>query len=846
MSAKYNFRENEKKWQETWEKADLYKARKNSPHFYVLEMLPYPSGRLHVGHTRNYTIGDVIARYKHMSGYSVLHPMGWDAFGLPAENAAIKHGTSPKTWTLDNVRIMKEELQSLGFSYDWSREVLTCSPDYYRHQQKIFLDFLKQGIAYRKEAFVNWDPIEGTVLANEQVIEGKGWRSGAPIQRKKLSQWFFKITDFSQSLLDDLSLLENWPDKVKTMQINWVGRSPGTLIKFPLVERPEVLEAFSTHPDTLFGISFIAISPDHPLADVLSQKNPALETFIADCRTQGTSQKEIEAAEKKGYNTNLTVRHPFLEDRIVPLYIANFVLMDYGTGVVFGCPAHDTRDFEFAIKYNLPIYPVIEGSEEAGLPYEGEGILCNSEFLNGLNRHDAVEKVIHILEEQGKGTPKIAYKLRDWGVSRQRYWGCPIPIIHCSTCGVVPVPEGDLPVTLPEDVLFDQPGNPLDFHPTWKYVDCPTCGEPALRETDTLDTFVDSSWYFARYCSPQAPTPIDKEKAEFWLPVDQYIGGIEHAILHLLYSRFFTKALRKCGYWTLKEPFRNLLTQGMVCHETYKDKNGTWLYPHEIETRDGKLVKKSDGSPVMQGRSEKMSKSKCNAIPAQYIVETYGADTARLFMLSDSPPERDFEWTDAGIEGSWRYINKLWRLVTTHLPNVKDIDLQKVPFTFTDKAVKLRRVTHKTISRITQDIETFHLNLYIAHLREFSNALENLSFSEDSERWALAEALHILALLSSPAMPHLAETLWKELGHPPFIYNAPWPKADPLLTTEETITLALQINGKTRGTLQVSPGLGEDKVKDLILKDITLQPYLRGKEIKKFIYVPQRVANIVV
>ncbi len=844
MSLRYNFRENEQKWQKAWADASLYKAKNTFPKYYVLEMLPYPSGRLHMGHVRNYTIGDVIARYKHMCGYSVLHPMGWDAFGLPAENAAIQQGIPPEAWTLENVRLMKEELKSLGYSYDWDREILTCSPDYYQYEQKIFLDFLKQGIAYRKESFVNWDPVEGTVLANEQVIDGKGWRSGAAIEQRKLSQWFFKITDFTQSLLDDLSHLGQWPEQVKTMQVNWIGRSEGALVRFPVIEKEEVLEVFTTCPETLFGASFLGIAPDHPFVEKLALENPALHTFIIECKAHSATQKEIDTAEKKGFNIGLTVQHPLLKDQTLPLYVANFVLMDYGTGVVFGCPAHDTRDYDFAVKYDLPIVAVIQSPKGTALPYEGSGILVNSEFLNGLTREEAKKKIIHHLVAKKLGSPKVTYKLRDWGVSRQRYWGCPIPIIHCPSCGIVPVPEDQLPVILPVDVTFDKPGNPLDFHPTWKYVSCPTCGQAAIRETDTLDTFVDSSWYFARYCSPQAFEPIDRESAEFWLPVDQYIGGIEHAILHLLYSRFFTKALSRCGYWTLCEPFQNLLTQGMVCHETYRDQSGLWLYPHEVEKRDGQFVKRTDGTPVKVGRSEKMSKSKCNVVSPVKIVEDYGADTARLFVLSDSPPIRDFEWTEAGIEGSWRYLNKLWYLVTSS-SDVRKVSFSAIPVSFTEKALKLRKLTHKTIYHVTHDIEKFHLNRYISHLREFSNGLEEFSSQENSEKWALFEALTTLVLLASPAVPHLAETLWGELGHKPFIFNTPWPKADSSLLTEDRMTLAIQLNGKMRGTLEVSSDSSEDDIKSLVLEMASIKTHLKDNPLKKFIYIPGKVANVV-
>lgn len=845
MNTRYNFHENEEKWQKAWEKSSIYETKENKPKYYVLEMLPYPSGRLHMGHVRNYTIGDVIARYKHACGYSVLHPMGWDAFGLPAENAAIQNNIHPKTWTVENINHMKGEINSLGISYDWKREVSTCSPEYYGQEQKIFLDFLKAGIAYRKESFVNWDPIEGSVLANEQVIDGKGWRSGALVEQRKLSQWFFKITDFAQDLLDDLDSLGHWPEQVKTMQKNWIGRSTGVRIRFSFLENDEKLDTFSTQPGTLFGATFLGISPDHPFVEKLAKSIPSLQTFVTECRASGSSQKDRDTAEKKGFNTGLTLQHPFLKGKSLPLYVANFVLMDYGTGVIFGCPAHDERDYEFAQKYKLPILPVVKGPEETPLPYEGEGILINSDFLDGMSVKEANEEVIRRLVEQKIGVREINYKLRDWGVSRQRYWGCPIPMIHCPTCGIIPVPEDQLPVKLPDDVTFDQPGNPLDNHPTWKHVNCPKCGEPAERETDTFDTFVDSSWYFARYCAPDFSQPIDKESAEFWLPVDQYIGGIEHAILHLLYARFFTKALKKCGYWNLSEPFKNLLTQGMVCHETYRDHAGSWVYPHQVEKRNGQVVKSIDGTPIKVGRSEKMSKSKSNVIPANKIVKEYGADTVRLFMLSDSPPERDIEWTDAGIEGSWRYLNKVWRLVTSHLSTIKSVKSTEIPSEFTENALGLRKFTHKTIFHVSEDIERFHLNRYIARLRELTNTLENFSPTESSEAWALHEALHTLVILLSPALPHLGETLWAELGHPPFVYNAPWPKADSELLQEESFKLAIQVNGKMRGTIEVSPHLNEEEIKKLVLDLPLVKAQVQDKPLKKFIFIPGKVANVV-
>ncbi len=843
MSTQYNFRENEAKWQKAWRNASLFKAKESVPKYYVLEMFPYPSGRLHMGHVRNYCLGDVIARFKKANGYSVLHPMGWDAFGLPAENAAIQHNVHPKTWTLQNVELMKEELNSLGLSYDWEREILSCSPDYYKHEQKIFLDFLKAGIAYRKESFVNWDPVEGTVLANEQVIDGKGWRSGAPIERRKLSQWFLKITDFSEELLNDLQGLDHWPEQVKIMQTNWIGRSEGARIHFPINERDEVLEVFTTRPDTLFGASFLGISADHPFVEKIAKSSPSLQTFIAECRSKGTSQKEMDTAEKKGFNTGLTVEHPFIKGHSLPLYVANFVLYDYGTGVIFGCPAHDERDFEFATKYKLPILPVVQGPEKEPLPYMGEGKLINSDFLDGLSSEEAKKEVIKRLIAKKSGSKEITFKLRDWGISRQRYWGCPIPIIHCPECGIVPVKE--LPVTLPDDVSFDQPGNPLDLHPTWKYVDCPTCGGAAERETDTFDTFFESSWYFARFCSPHANEPFEKERAEFWMPVDQYIGGIEHAILHLLYARFFTKALTECGYWSISEPFKNLLTQGMVCHETYRDQSGSYLLPSEVERLHGQCVKISDKTPVKVGRSEKMSKSKYNVIPAEKIVAEYGADTARLFMLSDSPPERDFEWTEAGIEGSWRYINKLWRFIRAQLSDLNEVNAKETPSSFSKEATTIRKLAHKTIHHVTQDIERFHFNRYIARLREFSNALEEFKPQSPSDWWVLNESIHTLIILFSPVLPHLTESLWAELGHEPFIYNQPWPVANLEFVKEDVITLAIQVNGKMRGTLEVSSDLSESEIKERVLDLPTVKAHVQDKELKKFIFVPGKIANVV-
>ncbi len=756
---RYNFRETEAKWQKIWQETGAFNtqngdasaaarasherassrsqeaSREARQKYYVLEMFPYPSGNIHMGHVRNYTLGDVVARSRRMQGYDVLHPMGWDAFGLPAENAAIERGVHPADWTYKNIDTMREQLASIGMSFDWSRELATCDPSYYRHEQAFFLDMLAAGFAYRKESWVNWDPVDNTVLANEQVIEGRGWRSGAAVERRKLSQWFLRITDFAEELLSGLEFLAGWPEKVRLMQERWIGKSSGAVVRFR-VQSPELrvqnetLEIYTTRPDTLFGMSFCAISPNHPLATRLSALDSRLSAFIEECGKIGTSEEAIEKAEKKGFNTGLKVRHPFDETREHPVYVANFVLMDYGTGAIFGCPAHDQRDFEFATMYNLPIVPVVSpgnvtGSSGGEVPklkeaYTGDGVLINSAFLNGLSVPEAKEKSIQELVKFGVGEKKTNYRLRDWGVSRQRYWGCPIPIIHCPACGIVPVPKNSLPVELPKDVTFDMPGNPLARHPTWKHVACPGCGKPAERETDTFDTFFESSWYFARFATLPLADPLPAGPLQQWLPVDQYIGGVEHAVLHLLYSRFFVRALKRCGYTGLPdEPFKGLMTQGMVCHETYRDKAGNWVYPEEVTKQDGKMVHAATGEAVTVGRSEKMSKSKKNTVDPRAIIRNYGADTARLFMLSDSPPERDLEWTEAGVDGAWRYINRLWRLISAIQAQLNTPQ----PLPLGDETF-LRKATHKAIKAVTEDIERFHFNKAVAHIREFSNILE--------------------------------------------------------------------------------------------------------------------------
>ncbi len=829
--------------------------------YYVLEMFPYPSGHLHMGHVRNYTLGDVVARYRRAAGFTVLHPMGWDAFGLPAENAAIERGVHPREWTYKNIAAMRVQLKSIGLSYDWSRELATCDPQYYRHEQKFFLDFLKAGLAYRRESFVNWDPVDQTVLANEQVIEGRGWRSGAPVERRRLSQWFLRITDFAEELLSGLRTLTDWPEKVRLMQERWIGKSVGALVRFALANPSAALDAqgskrgalagtaespyievFTTRPDTLFGMSFLAISPHHPLAQALAAKDARLAAFIQECDRVGTSEEAIEKAEKKGYDTGLKVLHPFTKEE-KPVYVANFVLMEYGTGAVFGCPAHDQRDFEFASKYGLPIVPVVS-ADECNAPsekeaYTGDGVIINSAFLNGLNVEAAKKRAIGELVKLGLGEEKVTYRLRDWGVSRQRYWGCPIPVIHCGKCGAVPVPEGDLPVTLPEDVTFDAPGNPLDRHPTWKHVPCPACGAPATRETDTFDTFFESSWYFARFCSPQAPIPFDSA-AEHFMPVDKYIGGVEHAVLHLLYSRFFMRALKRCGYALPDEPFAGLMTQGMVCHETYQDESGHWLYPTEVEKKESGFVAAGTGAPVTAGRSEKMSKSKKNTVDPQAIIEAYGADTARLFMLSDSPPDRDLEWTEAGIDGAWRYINRLWRLLLEHGQTAAS------PASAGEPALALRRKTHKTIRELTRDIGNFHFNKAVARLRELSNAMEEAAREQgEGLTFALCEAAEALIHLAHPFIPHFAEEVWQQLGHKDPLTLRPWPAADPALARDEEITIAVQVNGKLRATVTTAPDAGREELEALALSQQKVQDFLAGKQVKKIIVVPGKIVNVV-
>jgi len=853
-AARYNPKDSESRWQALWAERGSFRAATDPgrPKYYVLEMFPYPSGRIHMGHVRNYTMGDLVARYKRARGFNVLHPMGWDAFGLPAENAALENRIHPAKWTYENIANMKRQLMSMGLSLDWERELATCHPGYYRHQQRLFLEFMRQGLVYRKESWVNWDPVEHTVLANEQVIDGKGWRSGEPVERRKLAQWFLKITAYADELLSALGTLERWPEKVRLMQGNWIGRSEGLRLTFAVDGRTDGVEIFTTRPDTLFGASFLALSPEHPLAAELAARNPALAEFVEECRRVGTSEEALETAEKKGFDTGLRAIHPFVPGLRLPVYVANFVLMEYGTGAIFGCPAHDQRDLDFARKYELPVLPVVipEGSDAAGFAvgteaYVGPGRLANSGFLDGLGVAQAKAAVADRAEAGGFGKREINFRLRDWGVSRQRYWGCPIPVIHCPACGIVPVPEADLPVVLPEDVEFDTPGNPLDRHPTWKHVGCPNCGAAARRETDTFDTFVDSSWYFSRFCSPRADEPVDRADVDYWMPVDQYIGGVEHAILHLLYARFFTRAMQAGGWVKVAEPFAGLFTQGMVCHATYRDDRGQWRLPNEVKRADdGRWVTLEGERPVALGRSEKMSKSKKNVVDPEEIIERYGADTARWFMLSDSPPERDLEWTDAGVEGAWRFTQRIWRQVQGALPDLPAAGAARPP-AFGAEATALRRAAHRAIRQTTDDIERFHFNAAVARIYELANAIQGFRAAAAGDGWALREALETLVLLSGPMMPHLAEELWQALGRDGLVAEAAWPDADAALLVETTATVAVQLNGKLRATLELPRDLPEAAVREAAMADDKVRRAIDGRPVRRVVVVPNRIVNIV-
>jgi leucyl-tRNA synthetase len=861
-SERYNSREAEARWQDYWTDNRCFEAKEDvsKPKYYVLEMFPYPSGRIHMGHVRNYVMGDVIARFKRAMGYNVLHPMGWDAFGMPAENAAIERGVHPKAWTYDNIAAMRGQLKSMGLSLDWSREIATCDPAYYRHEQAMFLDFLESGLVERKVSQVNWDPVDQTVLANEQVIDGRGWRSGALVEKRELAQWFFKITDYAEDLLRALDQLNQWPDKVRLMQRNWIGRSEGLRFSFALEDEmgallQESLPVYTTRHDTIFGATFCAVSADHPLSVARAEGDTGLAAFRREVSSLGTSEETIERAEKRGWPLGIYARHPFRQGVRLPVYAANFVLMSYGEGALFGCPAHDQRDLEFACKYGLPVIPVVAprgtdpktftiGDEPFVEKDESDVVMINSDFLDGLSVQAAKDEVARRLEAQGTGVRTVNYRLRDWGVSRQRYWGCPVPVIHCAACGIVPVPKSELPVVLPEDVTFDMPGNPLARHPTWKHVKCPRCSEDATRETDTFDTFIDSSWYFARFCSPRADVPVSENAAKYWMPVDQYIGGVEHAILHLLYSRFFARAMGKTHHLDCDEPFASLFTQGMLVHETYRTAAGDWVAPAEAVQSDGRWVHLNTGEPLIVGGIEKMSKSKRNVIDPETIIEGYGVDTARWFMLSDSPPERDVEWTEAGVEGAWKFTQRLWRIVNDAAPlanrRVND---------FGDESIVIRRAAHKAAAVVTDDISSLRFNRAIARIHELANVLGAYAGKPDLRpdvQAALREGTEMLVQIFAPFMPHLGEECWQALGHATPLVETPWPRPDPDLIREDEVTIAVQINGKRRDELRLPKGLAKDKTEAAVMALDGVKRALDGRPVVKFIVVPDRIVNLVV
>jgi len=882
--SRYNAAEIEPRWQKLWDEEDVFRANNTgTKKFYALEMFPYPSGRIHMGHVRNYAMGDVVARYKKAQGFDVLHPMGWDAFGMPAENAAIDNGGHPKDWTYNNITAMKAPLKRLGFAFDWSREFATCDTAYYKQQQTIFLKFLEKGLVYRKTAKVNWDPVDNTVLANEQVIDGKGWRSGAEVEQRDMDQWFFKITHYAEDLLDGLKGLENWPEKVRTMQANWIGHSEGLEMRFAWARDKfdsyglkafktdgsfqlsddtnylSGLDVFTTRPDTLFGASFIALSPDHPLTKRLADTHPEIENFRTDCAKIGTGEEAIAQAPKLGLDTGLRVKHPFDDAKTLPVWIANFVLMGYGTGAIFGCPAHDQRDLDFARKYNLDVIPVVlpEGEEAdtftvGNEAYTGEGTLFNSGFLNGFKKDEAIAIAIAKIQDMGSGRGITQYRLRDWGVSRQRYWGCPIPIIKCETCGPQAVSQADLPVELPYDINFDTPGNPLDRHPTFRTgtqenpVTCPKCGAKAERETDTLDTFADSSWYFARFAGGHGndqpdDKPFDKAIASSWLPVDQYVGGVEHAVLHLLYARFFTRGLRDCGLLDLPsgEPFAGLFTQGMVTHAVYTDKEGNYVMPSDVIEDGDQVLHIKTKARLTKGDIVKMSKSKKNVVDPDDIIQGYGADVARWFVLSDSPPERDVEWTESGVIGAWRFSNKIWGLVSD-LP-----DRLPAPDTVAKdalgEALELRRFAHKALEKITMGIENFRFNTSVAQIYELTNRLKKYKDNDAAK----AEALGILIRTIAPFMPHLAEECWARMGGSGLVYQAPWPQFDPKLLVEDTLTLPVQINGKRRAEISIAKDMAKADIQALAMADAAVIRTLEGLTIRKVIIVPGRIINIV-
>jgi leucyl-tRNA synthetase len=874
-TERYNPREVEPRWQKHWSENKVFETNNDDPRekYYVLEMFPYPSGRIHMGHVRNYAMGDVVARYKRARGYNVLHPMGWDAFGMPAENAAMKNKVHPKAWTYENIDAMRKQLKSMGLSLDWSREFATCDVEYYHRQQYLFLDMMEKGLVYRKNSKVNWDPEDMTVLANEQVIDGRGWRSGALVEQRELTQWFFKITEFAQDLLDQLDHLDQWPEKVRLMQKNWIGRSEGLTIRWEIVEgtspdNQQEIMVYTTRPDTLFGASFLAISADHPIARAAAAKNAEIEAFCEECRRQGTSLAALETAEKKGIDTGVRVTHPFDPEWQIPVYVANFVLMDYGTGAIFGCPSGDQRDLDFANKYNLPVVPVVlpPGADAATFKvtdesYIGDGTMINSRFLDGMDTEEAFDEIANRLAAQSlfnlpQAERKVNFRLRDWGISRQRYWGCPIPVIHCEVCGVVPVPKKDLPVKLPDDVTFDTPGNPLDRHPTWRHVACPQCGKDARRETDTMDTFVDSSWYYTRFTAPWEDAPTDPKAADAWLPVDQYIGGIEHAILHLLYSRFFTRAMRATGHVGLDEPFKGLFTQGMVVHETYSRGDGAqreWIEPAQIkiEELDGKrrAVMLDSGEELVIGSIEKMSKSKKNVVDPDDIIASYGADTARFFVLSDSPPDRDVIWTEAGVEGSHRFVQRVWRLVSEAADILREAESKPAK---DGAALAISQVAHRTLKAVASDYDRLAFNKAVARIYELVNALAApltevaACKADETTVSAVREATEILISLIAPMTPHLAEECWTLLRGRGIVAEGAWPAYDEALVADNVVTLPVQINGKKRADLTIARDADQSQVERAVLELDAVRAALEGKAPKKVIVVPQRIVNVVV
>ncbi|KAA0698880.1 leucine--tRNA ligase [Neorhizobium sp. P12A] len=874
-TERYNPRDAEPRWQQKWNEEKVFVTDNADPRekYYVLEMFPYPSGRIHMGHVRNYAMGDVVARYKRARGYNVLHPMGWDAFGMPAENAARDNKVHPKEWTYQNIASMRSQLKAMGLSLDWSREFATCDVEYYHRQQMLFIDMMEKGLVYRKKSKVNWDPVDNTVLANEQVIDGRGWRSGALVEQRELTQWFFKITEFSQDLLDALDTLDQWPEKVRLMQKNWIGRSEGLTIRWEIVpgtaqSEDREVTVYTTRPDTLFGASFLAIAADHPLARDAAAENPAIDAFCEECRRAGTSLAALETAEKKGMDTGIRVRHPLDPSWELPVYVANFVLMDYGTGAIFGCPSGDQRDLDFARKYGLPVVPVVMPADGdaasftvGDIAYDGDGVMINSRFLDGMSTDEAFETVAAKLSAATLGNEpqaerKVNFRLRDWGISRQRYWGCPIPVIHCDDCGVLPVPKQDLPVKLPDDVTFDQPGNPLDRHPTWRQVACPHCGKEARRETDTMDTFVDSSWYYTRFTAPWEDQPTDKAVADRWLPVDQYIGGIEHAILHLLYSRFFTRAMRETGHVGVNEPFKGLFTQGMVVHETYSRSQGLtreWISPADlrIEEIDGKrrAVLLSSGEEVTIGSIEKMSKSKKNVVDPDDIIASYGADTARFFVLSDSPPDRDVIWSEAGVEGAHRFTQRVWRLVSEAAEALSGIESTPAE---DGEALPVSQIAHRTLKAVQGDYDKLAFNKAVARIYEFVNALAaplaKVAAGEADKAYsaAIREAVEILIAIVAPITPHLAEECSSAIGNTHLIAMSAWPDYNEALVVENEVMLPVQINGKKRAELTIARDADQDAVTSAVLALDAVQSALNGQAPKKIIVVPQRIVNIVV